>query len=88
MYIYIYLEPKCPLFGLEKTLFWRQNKGQMGSRYIYIYTKTKCSMYMAYFLPTMKTSPILSQNPVLVCNKKYHQSHGVPIASGRGIPWE
>ena len=26
--------PKCPLFWLEKTFFWRQNKGQMGSRYI------------------------------------------------------
>ena len=32
MNIYIiYLEPKCPLFWLEKTFFWRQNKGQMGS---------------------------------------------------------
>ncbi len=31
---YIYLEPKWgPLFWLERTFFWRQNKGQMGSRY-------------------------------------------------------
>lgn len=39
LYLYIYLEPKCPLFCLEKTLtfFWRQNDGQMGSRYIDTY---------------------------------------------------
>ena len=34
---YAYLEPKWPLFWLEKTFFWTKNKGQMGSRYIYIY---------------------------------------------------
>ncbi len=39
IYIYIlYLEPKLPLFWLERTFFWMQNKGQMGSSDIYIYT--------------------------------------------------
>ena len=32
-----YLEPNLPLFWLERTFFWRQNKGHLGSRYIYIY---------------------------------------------------
>ena len=32
--MYTYLEPKWPLFWLEKTSFWTKNKGQMGSWYI------------------------------------------------------
>ena len=40
-YIYIYLEPKLPLFWLEKTFFWRQNKGHLGSRYIYVINSYK-----------------------------------------------
>ena len=35
-YIYIYLEPICPLFCLQKKVFSNQNKGHLGSRCIYI----------------------------------------------------
>ena len=44
----IYLEPKWPLFWLEKALFWRvdlQNRGQLlGSRYISIYNHFQFSL--------------------------------------------
>ena len=44
MHIYIiYLEPKYPLVQLEKTFFWRQNKGQMGSRYIMVLASSPSS---------------------------------------------
>ena len=37
------LEPKWPLFWLEKAFFWRvvspQNRGQTGSGYIFMYVK-------------------------------------------------
>ena len=38
--IYIYLEPKWPLFWLEKALFWGltlKNRGHLGSGYMYIF---------------------------------------------------
>ena len=43
---YIYLEPKLPLFWLEKTFFWRQNKGpHLGSRYLHFTIKIVGKLY-------------------------------------------
>ena len=39
--IYIYLEPICPLFLVQKKVFSNQNNGHLGSRYAY-------SMYINY----------------------------------------
>ena len=54
---------KCPLFWLEKTFFSRQNKGQMGSRYIYIYTWVFVSWmdFFHHFSP--RSSGLMSNLP-------------------------
>ena len=70
MYAYIYLEPKWPLFWLEKALFWRvdlQNRGQLGSRFIFLLiTWLFDYIWYIHLQATGDSSPCFNLNQVVL----------------------
>ena len=75
IYIYIYLEPVCPLFwwlNPPKQGLFQANKGHLGSRYIY--------MYIYIYFRWRKTTPA---TPEFVANCPPMASPPTPTAPGR-----